>query len=44
MNLTPNLQLDISQDFSDTTGVDDEMDFKVTFKHFASLHSLVLVG
>ena len=33
MNLTPNLQLDISQDFSDTTGVDDEMDFKVTFKH-----------
>ena len=33
MNLTPNLQLDISQDFSDTTGVDDEMDFKVTFKY-----------
>ena len=33
MNLTPNLQLDISQDFSDTSGVDEETDFKIIFKH-----------
>ena len=33
MNLTPTFQFDISQDFSDTSGVDDEMDFKVTFKY-----------
>ena len=33
MNLTPTLQFDISQDFSDTEGVDDETDFKLTFKH-----------
>ena len=33
MNLPPTFQFDISQDFSDTSGVDDEMDFKVTFKY-----------
>ena len=33
MNLTPTLQFDISQDFSDTTGVDDETDFKVSLKY-----------
>jgi hypothetical protein len=33
MNLTPTLQLDISQDFSDTSGVDEETDFKIIFKH-----------
>ena len=33
MNLTPTLQFDISQDFSDTTGVDDETDFKVSLRY-----------
>ena len=33
MNLTPTLQFDISQDFSDTTGVDDETDFKMSLKY-----------
>lgn len=33
MNLTPTLQFDISQDFSDTTGVDDETDFKLSFRY-----------
>ena len=33
MNLTPTLQFDISQDFSDTTGVDDETDFRVSLKY-----------
>tara|TARA_A100001015_G_C14979291_1_gene708771 strand:+ start:188 stop:1042 length:855 start_codon:yes stop_codon:yes gene_type:complete len=33
MNLTPALQFDISQDFSDTSGVDDETDFKLSFRH-----------
>ena len=33
MNLSPTLQFDISQDFSDTDGIDDETDFKLTFKH-----------
>ena len=32
MNLTPTLQFDISQDFSDTTGVDDETDFKLLLR------------
>ena len=33
MNLTPTLQFDISQDFSDTTGVDDETDFKLLLRY-----------
>ena len=33
MNLTPTLQFDISQDFSDTTGVDDETDFKLSLRY-----------
>ena len=33
MNLTPILQFDISQDFSDTTGVDDETDFKLSLRY-----------
>ncbi len=33
MNLTPTLQFDITQDFSDTTGVDDETDFKVSLRY-----------
>ena len=33
INLTPTLQFDISQDFSDTTGVDDETDFKVSLRY-----------
>jgi len=33
MNLTPTLQFDISQDFSDTTGVDDETGFKLSLRY-----------
>jgi hypothetical protein len=33
MILTPILQFDISQDFSDTTGVDDETDFKLSLRY-----------
>ena len=33
MNLSPTLQFDISQDFSDTTGVDDETDFKLSLRY-----------
>ena len=33
MNLTPILQFDISQDFSDTTGVDDETGFKLSLRY-----------
>ena len=33
MNLTPTLQFDITQDFSDTTGVDDETDFKLSLRY-----------
>ena len=33
MNITPTLQFDISQDFSDTTGVDDETDFKLSLRY-----------
>ena len=33
MNLTSTLQFDISQDFSDTTGVDDETDFKLSLRY-----------
>ena len=33
MNLNPSLQLDISKDFSDVSGVDDEWNYRLTFKY-----------